>query len=416
MSYLSAVFEYLLNGRSLVCILAMVVTAPYSGAHAYLVLKPELSTRNSYDDNPRLRLQNTNALVFTSNELVVDSTFVSPTYQIGITPTFRLSRFTEETELNSEEYLVSTFATKLFQRHQLGATFDFAREASFVTEVDDSGIFDINLFRTTLSGQINWSYYLSERVTLSFNGYATDVSFEEDPRSFFVDYFLYGAGASVRYDYSETTSFWVIFNRADFKTPALSSETGSYIFQVGFDHELTETVDVSFRIGRNRSNLEFKQARLAFLSLNPPVLGTVLGDEEENASGDVIQATVEKKFARASLTMQWDRRFSPSSQGVRQEIEEVSGYLRYRVARHVSLVGRVNFRNQLQEGTLITTRVPELEILQYEAKLFYRVSPSLRAELGYRYRDQTSTRQAEGAESHRVFVGLRFSPAEMRFW
>lgn len=385
-------------------------------AQAYLVIQPELSTTNAYDDNPRLRLQDASAVLFTKNQVLLDTTYIGPTYEFGITPKFRLSRFTEETELDSEEYFVSTFANKLFERHQVQAAFDFERQASFSTEVDDSGIFDINLFRTTLSSQINWSYFVSERLTLLFNGYATDVSFEEDPRSDFVDYFLYGVGASINYKFSEATSFWAIFGRSNFKTPQLSSETESYSFQLGFDHELTETTDVSFRIGSNRSHLEFKQSQLTLLSLNPLIVGPVLVDGEENQSGDIVQLAVDKEFSRAELRMQWDRRFSPSSLGARQEIEEVYGYLRYKLTRFTHLVGRVRYNTRVQEGALNTTRVNNLERLRYGARLLHRLSPTLVAEVGYRYQDQTVRGLGFTGESHQLSVALRYRPSELRFW
>ena len=413
---LFAGLKSVLSRRFILYFIAVTATTAYDPAQAYLVIKPTLNTTNSYDDNPRLRPENlSNDLLFTRNDVELDSTYVRPTYEVGIRPKFRFSRYTEETDLNSEEYFVSTFVNKLFERHQVGGGFDFSREATFFTEIDDSGLFDVNLARTTLSGRINWSYFLSEAVTLLFNGYVNDVEFEEDPSSQFVDYLAHGVGASINYRFSKLTSFWAIFNRSEFKTPQLSSETESYSFQLGFDHQLTKTTKSSFRIGRNRSHLEFKQAQPVLLSLNPLVISNVLVDEEENQSGDIVQLIVEQGFSRANLRMQWDRRFSPSSQGARQEIEEVAGAIRYRVTERIDLLANVRYRNRVQEGTSVT-RLNDLEILSYGSRLQYHVSPTLRAEMGYSYREQTRTGQTSDREAHRLFIGLRYSPSEMRFW
>lgn len=409
--------KLLFRKRLLPFLAVFAATVIYDGAQAYLVIKPTLTTTNSYGDNPRLRGEElANALVFTKNDVIFDSTYVRPTYELGLRPRFRLSRYTEETELNSEEYFVSSFANKLFERHQLGVAFDYRREATFFTELEDSGILDINLFRTSLDGQVNWSYLLSDKVTLSFNSYVSDVAFEEDPRSSFVDYFLYGTGASVNYKVSESTSFWAIFNRSSFKTPQISSETESYSLQLGFDHELTETTYVSFRIGKNISHLESKRSQFVLLSQNPLVIGNVIVDEEDNASGDIAQLTVEKKFSRAELKMQWDRRFSPSSQGARQELEEVQGDLRYRLTQFIDITGGVRYRTRIQEGALSTLRLGDLEIFTYNASLIYRLSPTLRTEIGYKYREQTRLGQGTSTEGHRAFVQLRYSPSAMRFW
>lgn len=396
----------------LVFIATMIIA---DGAGAYLLIEPMLSTKNTYDDNPRIRTDDlANDLVFTTNELKFDSTYVRPTYQVGITPRFRFSRYSEDTELDSEEYFVSSFANKLFERHQVGASFNFANQASFFTEFDDSGLFNVNISRVTLSGRVNWSYFLSEKVTLLFNGQVSDISYEDDPRSRFIDYFLYGAGASVNYRFSESTSFWLIFNRSTFKTPQISSETESHSFQLGFDHQLTETSEVLFRIGKNISNLEFKQTQLALISQNPPVIGPVIVDAEENQSGDVIQFQVKKEFSKANLKMQWDRRFSPSSQGARQEIEEVSGNLKYRLTQSVNLIGRVRHRTRIQEGQLIRTRLEDLETLDYGGSVAYRFSPNLSTEIGYGYRQQIF--RGISREAHRVFLALRYRPPELRLW
>ena len=410
------VAKFLMGRRLLAVLAAAVITLGYGEAYAYLVLKPTLSTTNSFDDNPRLLIEDANDLVFTANEVRLESTYVRPTYELGITPKFRLSRYTKEPELDTEEYFVSTFANKVFERHQIGVAFDFENEASFATERDDSGLFNVNLFRTTLNGRINWTYLLNERVTFLFNAYISDVSFEEDPNSRFIDFFSYGANASVNYRISESTSLWVILNRTDFKTPQLSSNTESYSLQLGFDHQLDETTDVSFRIGQNRSNLEFKQSQLVLLSLNPLVIGTVLVDQEENQSGDITQLIVEKEFSKANLRMNWDRRFAPSSLGARQEIEEVGGFLRYRLTQLNDITASVRYRNRIQEGSLNTTRLNGLEIFDYGARLRHRLTRTVSAELGYRYREQTNIAVGITAESHRVFFVLRYQPNELRFW
>ena len=95
-----------------------------------------------------------------------------------------------------------------------------------------------------------WDWFLTQRLSTRVFGNALDVSFEEDPRSNFVDYNQFLAGASVNFVTSPTTTLSASVFRSRFKTPQIGSQTDSTSYQVGITHALDESLTINFRIGQ----------------------------------------------------------------------------------------------------------------------------------------------------------------------
>ncbi|MFT4584200.1 MAG: hypothetical protein ACI8XZ_003964 [Gammaproteobacteria bacterium] len=403
--------------RHLVIVALLLFTIPRDSiANPEFYFKPKVSTRAAYDNNPRSRVESPGEVAITTNEAEVNASYTRPTYRVAVTPRVRISRFTEETELDSEDYFAAVEASKVSERHQFFGQFDFERENSIFTEQTDSGLFNVNLPRTTFALNGTWQYSLSDRTTLSMSGNILDASFEEDPRSTFIDYLQYGAGPSLRYSVSDVTTLTASYNISKFKTPSIGSETLSHAVRLGFERQITESLFASFSLGHNRSELEFKSSQGQIIPGPPPQFVTTVVDSSSRSSGEIIELAVDKQFEKIDARFEWSRAFSPSSQGSRQQTEIVRGSGRYRITQFVDFSFLGSYRQRAQEGDVSVGRpLSALDTILFRGALGWRFSRTMRAEVGLQYQEQRRSVQGTKAVSERIFLSLRYTPNELRY-
>ena len=379
--------------------------------------QPEFYSRAGYDDNPQVREIEPREVFFTINSIGLETVISDPKYKLSFRPRARVSRYTEETDLNAEDYFFSFRGDRYFEKNSIRLDFNFERESTITTEFTDSGILDVNLPRTTFSASLNWTHFVNEILQISASAFATDVSFEEDPRSPFIDFNVYGVGTSLAYAVSERTSYLAGLNITKFKTPRLGSETHSYTFTVGFQHQFHESTYAVFRIGQNVSSIDFKRQQFQLVSVRPFVLNTILVPETENASGEVVELLVNTRLSRAELQGEWLRSFSPSSQGVRQVTQEVRGFARYGINDRTDGILQISYRQRDQEGDNLDIRLGASEFLNLSLRLSRRFAPEWVGEVGFRFREQVGTNFLANAQadSKRFFISLKWRPGDARF-
>ena len=384
-------------------------------AYAEIIIKPEVGTRGGFDTNPRVRVTSPDEVLVSKSEAQLAATYTRPTYNISLRPKFRLSRYTEQTELDSEDYFVKLAGLKALERQQYSGEFNYEREASFTTEQIDSGNFNVNVPRTTFSLNGTWQYSLTSKLNLSLSGNAQDVSFEEDPRSTLVGYEYYGFGTTLSYATSDRTSWLLSLSPSIFKTPQTGGETTSYAYQFGFQHRFDDSLDASFRIGHNISHQKFKTARAQIISFVPLLFSTSIVNETSRSAGEIIDLRIDKRFTRSDMSFEWNRSFSPSSQGSRQKSQEVKGIGRYQITQFFDARLEASYRERSQEGQVGIRGLNDQEILTFRGGLLYRLSRSLRAELAYEYQERKRLTAETKSDHHRVLIGIRFTPQEITY-
>ena len=125
-------------------------------AVAELAVSPSFYTEIYADDNRRVRPQGGKTTFATVTDADLEAVYTRPTYSIALTPEARFSRYTQHPALNAQDWFVNLEAVKAFERHQFTAEFDYQRESTATTELEDSGIIlDISQARTRLAGNIS---------------------------------------------------------------------------------------------------------------------------------------------------------------------------------------------------------------------------------------------------------------------
>ena len=329
-------------------------------------------------------------------------------------PRFRLSRYTQETDLDAEDIFIHLDGVKTFERLTARAQFDYERQGTATTELTDTGRIGVNIDRTTIDFSGSLEYALNERLTLNAFGGLSDISFEELTGSTFSDYDLANAGTGIRYASSAATSILFNVSVSTFSVPSARSETVSYTYRGGLDHRFNETTSMVFQVGQNISRLKSQSDVPVLISLVPFLTATQRVTETSSGSGHVLDLIVEKEFERGGVTVTWNRYFSPSSQGSRQKRQAVEGLIEYRVTDGLTAETIVTYREQEREGQF-STPLNALETLSVLGRGKYRLTPTLDIEVTYRFREQSDPTTSLGANWHEGSIGLRFRGDPIRY-
>ena len=105
----------------------MCATLGISGARAdsIFTFKPTLDSRQLANDNRRMRTEGATGIFASITNFRLPTNWEAERSEINIRPTFRLSRYTNETAFNAEDYFVSADGEHRFENTTIGLNFDF---------------------------------------------------------------------------------------------------------------------------------------------------------------------------------------------------------------------------------------------------------------------------------------------------
>lgn len=377
-------------------------------AAAELTVRPQINPSVLIDDNRRVKSRDGSGLVAAITELGILSEYRRPTYALDIHPRFKLTRNSSSKELDAEDYFVRARSRRIFERHTYGLQFDFSRERSAITELEELGQIDSAVPKTLFSIGGNWDYTVSPEFLLILYSSHTDVSYESVPGSSLVDYSYSVGGINVQYSLSEQTRILGRSSVSAFLNPEQNGRTTSYTFQFGFSHNFTEDLEAELLIGQNIGRSKFAVDQQFLVSAVPPVIQTRRVTETARTSGQVITTEVKKTFEEADWRIEWSRNVYPSSLGTRQRRERVLNSIDYRVQRNITLVHQFEFTDQSQEAGLGFPGRP-LKRYSLASGIRYRFSDQMQMSLMHRFVQVDRGSAQPSAESNRVTLSLRYS-------
>lgn len=387
-------------------LLSTVPSASFAGSE--LMFVPHIWVRTLVNDNRRLRPTDPIGVFGSVADTRLSAQWQDERSRVNLEPRFRLTRYTAETDLNAEDVFVHLDGNRRYERVSVQGTFDFERQGTATSELTDSGRVGTNINRFSYRGSGAVAFEVTDRLAVTATGGAGRVSFESIAGSFFQDYETADAGLALRYVLSARTALLFSPSIATFDVPDIGSETVSYAFRAGLDHAFSDSLTMSFQTGQNISRLKSRVSVPVVVSVFPLIVQNIDRPQKSRASGRMTNLVVTKAFERATLGVTWNRFFTPSSQGVRLQRNEVEGDAEYRWTPDLTLRGLVAYSEQESEGE-VAAPFTTLEVLSLLGRARYRLTDELGVELTYRFRRQTEPLFSRRASSHEISLGLRFS-------
>jgi hypothetical protein len=144
------------------------------------------------------------------------------------------------------------------------------------------------------------------------------------------------------------------------------------------------------------------------VALNPFAIGVVRRTEHERGSGRLLDVLVTRYFENAELRAYWDRSFSPSNQGGRQQRQTIGADGEWRFWPRWTALWSFAYRLQDQEANF-DTRVVALDVYETEASVVYELTREFKLQVQYRFRRQVTPDNGISADSNEVLMALAYS-------
>ena len=384
---------------------SMITAAPVL---AELSAEPYAAVGFSLNDNKRLRSRDGSGVLANKTTLGSRLNYARPRWSARIAPEFSLLRHTNHRELDNEDYRVDAQLARDFVRHRLELGMDFARSLSAAVELTEAGQIDAAIPRTTIAVDGAWTWEIGERISSTAFGSIADTGFDAEPGSALVDYEFASAGLSLRYGYSARTRWLVTLAVQDFSLPDLDTTTTSYTYRFGLESAVSDTIGARLTIGQSIDVNRFETDQLVVDPIDPSRFVIQRSGNTVRDGRELINASVEKRFARGVWSVGWDRQFNPSSLGARLRIESVNTQMQWRFDHRIRLSGYLSYRDQTRESATDNDLQPQ-ERLQATLGLQFRLDRNWTLSPRYRYTRRWSPLGAPSADANEIALELRFS-------
>jgi hypothetical protein len=352
-----------------------------------------LSPTVEYDDNTFMSANNKESSMRYSMTPTVTTTRADDNSNISLSAGYRLQRYTSVDIDDSEDPFArfnSSFST---ERSQYGLSLGYAETQTRDNAADDTGNFRNDSTQTSKTISPFYSYQLTERDTLSFNGSYVDNSFDSNASN---DNKLKSLTTNWMRQYTERLSAGLsvgVYNyKSDSSLTSFSVENDNYNILALLNYQITELWLIDGRVGMRRLESE---------------LTNDLGFKEDNSSsGASFDITASRQGESDTLTLAASQQLSPNSNGGVDEQQSLS----------------INWSRLLSDTLTagISARYLESESAARDIfkrkREYYDVSPSISWQLdrnvglnfSYSYSQQTQELGGD-ADSNAVSVTLNYN-------
>lgn len=240
----------------------MVLAGCNSAQAAEWYIDGSLSQRLKYDDNIGLKSRNEVSDLSFQSILKMDLGMQSEILKFGLKPGFKLTKFSDQDALDSNDKRVTAYASYQSIRSSWDLTTAYDRDTTRSRDEDDTGEFILdNVRRKELELKPSWSYRLSPVDRITLHGEYNDVSFKER----LIDYTRSSGelGWDHKFSKVEEVHFQIFVSSIKPET-LLDKDTRVYGIQLGWNIKATRRLDLRLDAGAYRTNIT-DQATNGFL-------------------------------------------------------------------------------------------------------------------------------------------------------
>lgn len=357
-------------------------------------LEPMVRGRTFYDDNFRLR---------TENEEAVWSVLVEPRIAggrrieragISFDAGAQFRRYPGDSELDSNDQDVRLNTYYFSERNRFDLGLDVVRDTTLTSEIEETGLVQEQRRRTEVSLSPSWVRTLTERDSLQVSYLGQSVQYDAAPTEF-IDYQYHSLTGTWlrRLDEKNELNLSAFLSRYEADNDRATIDTVGV--QGGIDHEFSQTLSGTLLAGVRRSDSE------SLLNLGLFQIRT-----EDESTGGLFLAGLEKTFERGSVEASLTRSITPGSFGAVYQSDRLL----------------LNAQRPLDSRRRISVRV---SALRYEAvqgsnasrdrtafrvrpEFHWKLSRELWASASFQYRWQEFENADEAASSSRIEMTLEY--------
>jgi len=195
------------------------------------------------------------------------------------------------------------------------------------------------------------------------------------------------------------------------RAPRRDTTARTTSFRLGYDRELTRTLDIGVQAGLYRNDTDdsetLRRGDGSFADATQN--GVPRSDLDSSEDGWLANVTLTKDDDRTRYTARFAVDVLPSSAGAQVETQELTG----EVFRRLSPLLDFSLRGRAYEPDRLGAKQEDRfarRFISLEPKLTWRFSRAWTTAAAYRYRRQKARIDADSSESHAVLLSLRYTP------
>lgn len=381
------------------------------GAEANWQVSPELGVGIEYDDNTNLNNIPGSSDSDTGYGIEAQATFFYDTEltDFGITPRLRSTKYSDNSNLDSDDYFVRFDFGHDGQKSRLGLRGDFSSESVRTAErsevdfdiddpdeipVDDSGRTLDTGKRDRLSLTPTFNYQLSQRTLLVLGGEYLDTSYDNDVSQILTGYTQYSGGGWLGYSWSKIDTVSLSAYAGQYEADESSTDSATKTFGIGYERRISERTRFKMLVGGNTSEDRS-------------------GDDQTNPVGEI---SIVHKYTTTRVIASYRRSVNGSGGGGLTVRDAFSLNVSRALSERFTLSGglRAYTTDALDSGNI---NFEERDYLQIRARARWNLSRKVSVDLDYRYTE--IDRDAVGvdtpkSDSNRVGLWFNWHPNPLR--
>lgn len=353
--------------------------------------EPSAGLRGFYDDNVRLTTVLQQSSVGAIARTRAKAGRRSEVTDIGIDAKLVWNHYTSVPELNSTDGFLTFDAKHRTERDLFGLNASFSYQSTLTSEIETTGVVEVNKPRKTLTVSPTWTHSLSERSSLDLGLSYTDVTYENARLTGLVPYTFGTASLQHTHNLSEITQLFWNLSYDRYTADRLSTQSNSYSLMAGIGHGFSETLSASLLVGIRRSNGSFE---IGGFTIN------------ESSSGPIFKGILTKRFETGRLDVEASRVLLPSGEGLLLDSKQLEARFRYKIKPRWDLRVKAFALHNTAPGAF--TNRQDRTYFSIEPAVEYHLTRWWTVAASFRYRRQKYADNPNGAASNAVFLDLSY--------
>lgn len=363
---------------------------------------PEVKLSTEYNDNPGYRSSNRRSARADRVNAEVTAGVRQPSREVSVSAGYRDTRYNKKvTDSDERDIKLSSDGFQRFQRHQLGLSVEYKKEASIRSRIEDLGVDRGDIDKESFVYSPNWSYQLSDTSTIQVALSKLKVEYDTADNSY-SDYENKYWQISYQKQVSQRLALFTEVSNSDLSFRGIVSDSSTHSVSIGGIWDATERWKVDASVGYRKTDSKYE----TLVPLSPILAARVV--QNEDSTGKLFSMGATHKMFSGEFGINLQREVTPSGRGVLNKRDGVNLSYLYRHSPKLSSSVKYKYfsTEPVQENkSSISSRDRKFHSLS--ASVFWKLSRNLSLTGGVSFRQlEYSNSALDKADSTRFSVGL----------
>lgn len=385
------------SGRRVATALALpLVLAPALGAAQEWRVEPTANIELRYEDNVTLSSSDDGAQDSFGSSLraAVRARRATETSDLTLRTGVSWNEFADVSGLDNLTGLLDASYSKTAPRGRWGIETSLSTQSTLTSELETSGLSDINKQQYQLNVRPYWEYYPSERIWLGISPSFQRTVYEDAGGTDLFDYHDGDLSLSGGYRLSERAELAAVLGYGFYNAHGVDNESETLSALVGAEYLLAENARLELLIGLRRTERRFEDPSGQSLT--------------EESSGPTYRLSLSRDLARGGgFSLEASREVTPSGAGEVVDLTRVQLGLSYPFHERLSL--RLGVQGSLSRAPSGDSDDEDVGFASGDLGLSYLLAEGWRVGLGFRHRWQSRDEGSDAGSSNTISLTLAWT-------